>query len=165
MFGRFTATRRIAEAQAAASAPSPATSELPSVEAPSLQMVAELPKPDSPASEPTPSVSPLRDKLLDAKVRLHRRLIEEINLSAIEKVSEGEVRRQISALVGQYVLAERIALNAKRLDAFVEEFTGGMTGPGPIEPLPKAPTVNDIRTNGHERAYIERAGVLEPTPV
>src|SRR6187402_2990147 len=102
MFGRFTATRRIAEAQAAAAA-APAA-DLPAVEAPSLQMVAELPKLDAPAPEPAPS-SPLRDKLLDAKVRLHRRLIEEINLSAIEKVSEGEVRRQISALVAQYVMA------------------------------------------------------------
>ena len=115
MFGRFTATRRIAEAQAAATA---ATAELPPTEAPSLQMMAELPKLEA-IAEPAPSISPLRDKLLDAKVRLHRRLIEEINLSAIEKVSEGEVRRQISALVAQYVLAERIALNAQELDAFV----------------------------------------------
>src|SRR3954453_19355307 len=166
MFGRFTATRRIAEAQAAAaSASSSAPSELPAVEAPSLQMVAELPKLDTPASEPTASVSPPRDKLLDAKVHLHRRLIEEINLSAIEKVSEGEVRRQISALVAQYVLAERIALNAQELEAFVDEIIDEMTDLGPIEPLLKDPSVNDILINGHECVYIERAGVLEPTPV
>ncbi|MFL5138432.1 MAG: CpaF family protein [Microvirga sp.] len=167
MFGRFTATRRIAEAQAAASAPAaaPSTVELPSVEAPSLQMVAELPKLEESNPEPIASVSPLRDKLLDAKVRLHRRLIEEINLSAIEKVSEGEVRRQISALVAQYVLAERIALNAQELDAFVDEIIDEMTGLGPIEPLLKDPTINDILINGHECVYIERAGMLEPTPV
>jgi pilus assembly protein CpaF len=168
MFGRFTATRRIAEAQAAAvasaSAPAPVT-DLPPAEAPSLQMVAELPKLE-PNPEPVPSsMSPLREKLLDAKVRLHRRLIEEINLSAIEKVSEGEVRRQISALVAQYVLAERIALNAQELDAFVDEIIDEMTGLGPIEPLLKDPTINDILINGHECVYIERAGILEPTPV
>ena len=94
------------ETAAAAATP---LAELPPADAPSLAMVADLPKLE-PAPEPAPSVSPLRDKLLDAKVRLHRRLIEEINLSAIEKVSEGEVRRQISALVAQYVLAERIAV-------------------------------------------------------
>src|SRR5215813_3969474 len=108
MFGRFTATRRIAEAQAAVAAgaaPAPVEADIPAVEAPSLQMVAELPKLDAPMPEPAPASSPLRDKLLDAKVRLHRRLIEEINLSAIEKVSDGEARRQISALVSQYVLA------------------------------------------------------------
>src|SRR2546430_12165058 len=162
MFGRFTATRRIAEAEAAANAPAPV--EIAPTDAPRLQMAAQRPKLEA-AAEPAPSISPLRDKLLDAKVRLHRRLIEEINLSAIEKVSEGEVRRQISALVAQYVLAERIALNAQELDAFVDEIIDEMTGLGPIEPLLKDPTINDILINGHECVYIERAGMLEPTPV
>jgi pilus assembly protein CpaF len=103
MFGRFTSTKRIAEAEAAAAAhaaapfAAPEFSAEPPIDAPSLQAVAELPKIET--TEAAPSITPLRDKLLDAKVRLHRRLIEEINLSAIEKVSEGEVRRQISALV------------------------------------------------------------------
>src|SRR5881396_558312 len=163
MFGRFTATRRITEA-AAIAAPAAEIPALPPEEAPSLSMVRELPKLE-PNPEPAPSNSPLRDKLLDAKVRLHRRLIEEINLSAIEKVSEGEVRRQISTLVAQYVLAERIALNGQELDAFVDEIIDEMTGLGPIEPLLKDPTINDILINGHECVYIERAGMLEPTPV
>src|SRR5712672_2769298 len=162
MFGRFTATRRIAEAEVAASAPAPV--EIPPADAPPLQLVAELPKLE-PNPEPAPSNSPLRDKLLDAKVRLHRRLIEEINLSAIEKVSEGEVRRQISALVAQYVLAERIALNAQELEDFVDEIIDEMTGLGPIEPLLKDPSVNDILINGHECVYVERGGILEPTAV
>src|SRR5690348_436247 len=176
MFGRFTATRRIAEAEAAAqvaathtdfaAAAAPPLPEAPSppAEAPAvaLEVVQQLPRPEP---EAAPSVTPLRDKLLDAKVRLHRRLIEEINLSAIEKVSEGEVRRQISGLVSQYVLAERIALNAQELDSFVDEIIDEMTGLGPIEPLLKDPTINDILINGHECVYIERAGMLEPTPV
>jgi len=42
-----------------------------------------------PEAAPEPAVPPssnplLTDKLLDAKVRLHRRLIEEINLSALK---------------------------------------------------------------------------------
>jgi len=91
MFGRFTSTKRIAEAEAAAAAhaaapfAAPEVSAAPAIEAPSLQAVAELPKIET--TEVAPSITPLRDKLLDAKVRLHRRLIEEINLSAIEKVS------------------------------------------------------------------------------
>src|ERR1700736_2870929 len=162
MFGRFTATRRITEAAAiAAPADIPA---LPPEEVPSLSVVQELPKLE-PNPEPAPSNSPLRDRLLDAKVRLHRRLIEEINLSAIEKISEGEVRRQISALVSQYVLAERIALNAQELEDFIDEIIDEMTGLGPIEPLLKDPSVNDILINGHECVYVERAGMLEPTPV
>ena len=43
MFGRFTASRRIAEVEAAVAAAATAPEPLPVVEAPSLQVVAELP--------------------------------------------------------------------------------------------------------------------------
>src|ERR1700761_4667380 len=47
-----------------------------------------------PAQAGAPASSPLlTDKLLDAKVRLHRKLIEEINLSAREKLPEEEIRK------------------------------------------------------------------------
>jgi pilus assembly protein CpaF len=40
-----------------------------------------------------------------------------------------------------------------------------MTGLGPLEPLLKDPTINDILINGHECVYVERQGMLEPTGV
>ena len=70
----------------------------------------------------------LTDKLLDAKVRLHRRLIEEINLSALEKLPEEEIRNHIQQLVSQYVLVERLALNTQELHDFVSEILDEMTG-------------------------------------
>src|SRR5690606_16326097 len=60
---------------------------------------------------------------------------------------------------------ERLALNARELEEFVAEILDEMTGLGPIEPLLKDPTVNDILINGHECVYVERLGVLEPTLV
>ena len=65
----------------------------------------------------------LSDKLLDAKVRLHRRLIEEINLSALEKLPEQEIRQHIQQLVSQYILVERLALNTQELNDFVSRFS------------------------------------------
>src|ERR1700732_1720842 len=63
-----------------------------------------------PPAPPPPAANPLlTEKLLDAKVRLHRRLIEEINLSALEKLPEEEMRNHIQQLVSQYVLVERLA--------------------------------------------------------
>jgi pilus assembly protein CpaF len=122
------------------------------------------------ASSPNPPASAapnrlLTDKLLDAKVRLHRRLIEEINLSALEKLPEDEIRQHVQQLVSQYIVAERLALNAQELADFVNEILDEMTGLGPIEPLLKDPSINDILINGHECVYIERAGMLEPTAV
>ena len=118
-----------------------------------------------PSPPPAPANPLLTDKLLDAKVRLHRRLIEEINLSALEKLPEEEIRNHIQQLVSQYVLVERLALNTQELNDFVSEILDEMTGLGPLEPLLKDPAVNDILINGHECVYVERQGMLEPTGV
>src|SRR5258708_31191153 len=147
----------------------------PRVAAPALvRRVGEFPAepvlltgmPEPAPEAPPPAANPLlTEKLLDAKVRLHRRLIEEINLSALEKLPEEEMRGHIQGLVSQYVLAERLALNAQELNDFVSEILDEMTGLGPLEPLLKDPSINDILINGHECVYVERHGVLEPLSV
>ena len=121
-----------------------------------------------PAPEPVPvaPVNPLlSDKLLDAKVRLHRKLIEEVNLSALEKLSEDEIRQHIQQLVTRYIIVERLALNSEELNDFVSEILDEMTGLGPLEPLLKDPSIADILINGHECVYVERSGILEPCPI
>ena len=127
-------------------------------------MLAPAPAPASHAAPP-PSNPLLTDKLLDAKVRLHRKLIEEINLSALEKLPEEEIRKHVQQLVSQYILVERLALNAQELAGFVNEILDEMTGLGPIEPLLKDASISDILINGHECVYVERGGILEPTAV
>ena len=104
-------------------------------------------------------------RFLDAKVRLHRKLIEEINLSAIDKVPEEELRKQVSELASEYVLSERLPMNAQELEEFSSELYDEMTGLGPLEPLLSDPTVSDILINTHAQVYVERFGKLELTPV
>ena len=158
MAGRFTARRVAAPEMPAIEEPAPSTSSALWKE---LQGT-----PAEPAVPEPPQTNPLlSDKLLDAKVRLHRRLIEEINLSALEKLPEEEIRRHVTQLVSQYVLVERLALNTQELSDFVSEILDEMTGLGPLEPLLKDSTINDILINGHECVYVERAGVLEPLAV
>jgi pilus assembly protein CpaF len=157
MVGRFTAKRG-------------APAEFIPVEEPSptLEGVSWTVFPD-PASEPVlqaPDVNLLQsDKLLDAKVRLHRRLIEEINLQALERLPEDQIRAHIQQLVSQYILVEWLALNAQELNDFVSEILDEMTGLGPLEPLLKDGSISDILINGHENVYVERGGILEPCGV
>jgi pilus assembly protein CpaF len=155
MIGRFTPHRTSAPDLVPAAEPIAAS---PSV---SVGMLLTQPTPETLA----PANPLLSDKLLDAKVRLHRKLIEEINLSALEKLPDDEVRKHVKGLVSQYTVAERLALNAQELEDFVVEILDEMTGLGPIEPLLKDPSVNDILINGHEQVYVERRGILEPTLV
>jgi pilus assembly protein CpaF len=125
-------------------------------------MASPAPTPSSSGSGTNPL---LTEKLLDAKVRLHRRLIEEINLQALEKLPEEEIRKHVQQLVSQYILVERLALNAQELAEFVNEILDEMTGLGPIEPLLKDGSISDILINGPECVYVERGGILEPTAV
>ena len=149
--------------------PAPEIIPVAEPDAPTLEGISwtVFPEPEPPR-EPPPSAAAnplLSDKLLDAKVRLHRRLIEETHLSALEKLPEAEIRQHVQQLVSQYILVERLALNQQELNEFVSEILDEMTGLGPLEPLLKDDSIADILINGHESVYVERGGVLAPTQV
>lgn len=102
---------------------------------------------------------------LDAKIRLHRRLIDELNLPQLERLTRQQIKDQCRELIVSYVLAEGVQLNARELEVFIEEIIDELTGLGPLEPLLKDPTISDILINSSETVYVERQGVLEPLPV
>ena len=88
MAGRFTAPAQSRRRAAAAGGRRP-----PAVDGADAWTVLSPELPSRAESRPSRRNPLLSDKLLDAKVRLHRRLIEEINLSALEKLPEDEMRR------------------------------------------------------------------------
>ena len=106
-----------------------------------------------------------RPELLDEKLKLHERIIDEFNLAALEKLSPEELTKQIRSYVGNYARNENLSLNQRELDIFANEILAEMTGYGPIEPLLKDPTVTDILINTHKRVFVERFGKLEETKV
>jgi pilus assembly protein CpaF len=121
--------------------------------------------PSTPVIAPPPNKAEGRPALLDEKVDLHGKIIDEFNLAFLDKMSREDLLRQISNYVSDYVHSERIPLNQRELEAFTEEILDEMTGLGPIEPLLKDPTVSDILINAHSSVYVERFGQLEPTRV
>ena len=106
-----------------------------------------------------------RPALLDEKLKLHARIIDEFNLTMLEKLPREELVKQVAAYVAVYVRAEKISLNQRELDIFSEEIVDEMTGYGPIEPLLKDPTVTDILINTHKLCFVERFGKLQETKV
>jgi pilus assembly protein CpaF len=105
-----------------------------------------------------------QQRYLDAKVRIHRQLIDEINLAAVDKTPEKELRFQIHSMVAQFVARERLALNAQELEGFVDDIINEMVGLGPLEPLLEDQSVTDILINTHKQIYVERRGQLELSP-
>src|SRR5215470_5418741 len=117
------------------------------------------------AVEPYRELLAQRPALLDEKLRLHQQIIDEFNLSVLEKLPPEELQRQVRAYVANYVKTERISLNQRELELFSDEIMDEMTGYGPIEPLLKDPTVSDILINTHQVCFVERFGKLQPTKV
>jgi len=105
------------------------------------------------------------DNMLDVRLKLHSKLIEEIDLSKLDKLDEGEMRRQVRRLVGDFARTERLALNATELDELGASVFDEMVGLGPIEPLLKDDSIADILINGPFQIYVERRGELEVAPV
>ncbi len=124
-----------------------------------------IPAPAAPPSEPAAAPTKVHDDLLDMRLRLHARLIEEIDLSKLGELDEGEMRRQVRRLVGDFARDSRLALNGAEMDQLGAEVFDEMVGLGPIEPLLKDESINDILINGPFQVYVERRGELELTPV
>src|SRR5438552_4000381 len=106
-----------------------------------------------------------RPALLDEKLKLHARIIDEFYLALLEKLPHEEFVRQIRTYVTNYVRIENLSLNQRELNVFSEEIIAEMIGYGPIEPLLKDPTVTDILINTHRVCFVERFGRLYETKV
>jgi pilus assembly protein CpaF len=101
----------------------------------------------------------------DVKVRLHQKLLEEINLAAIEKLPPEAFREQTAGIITRLLKADRVQLNQREQVQITDDVIDEMIGLGPLEPLLKDPSINDILVNTHRQVFVERQGRLEQTPV
>ncbi|MAQ35811.1 MULTISPECIES: CpaF family protein [Thioclava] len=102
-----------------------------------------------------------KQRLQELKVELHKRLLENLNLAALEHASERELRAEIADITAEAMTELSVALNAQDRQALQQELYDEVMGLGPLEPLLKDETVNDILVNGPQQIFIERDGKLE----
>ena len=101
----------------------------------------------------------------DLKVELHQRLLDLINLSALDNMSREQIQDEVGDIVLEELDKQRHALNHAERRRLVDDVLDELLGLGPLEPLLKDATITDILVNGHNSVFVERYGVLEPTPV
>ncbi|MFC3068309.1 CpaF family protein [Phenylobacterium soli] len=157
--GRFSLSRKVETP-----APQPAPAPEPPKPAPAAPVAAAKAEP-RPARPAPPAPKSPQAQQIDMRMKLHARLIDELDLSKLEKLDESELRRQVMNLVADFARAERLALNTAELDELGASIYDEMVGLGPIEPLLKDESVSDILINGPYQVYVERRGELELTPV
>lgn len=99
------------------------------------------------------------------KGRIHRQVMEQMNLRILDQLPIEQVRQQIGNLVREMLVKEDLPLNQHERDLISQEVQDEILGYGPIEPLLRDPTVSDILVNTAKRVYVERKGKLEKTDV
>jgi pilus assembly protein CpaF len=138
----------------------------PEAPAPAPQPAAAAVAPPPPAPEPKAKpAAPPKSEHLDMRLRLHARLIDELDLSKLDKLGEAELRREVLRLVGDFARAERMPLNTAEIETLGASIYDEMVGLGPLEPLLKDDSIADILINGPHQIYVERGGELELTPI
>jgi pilus assembly protein CpaF len=99
------------------------------------------------------------------KSRVHRRLIERLNLSSLDRVGRDQVIDAIRKVVHDLISQEMVALNFEEREALVGQVLDEIFGLGPLEPLIQDAEISDILVNTYKHIFIERNGRLEKTDV
>ncbi|GAB5437240.1 CpaF family protein [Falsiruegeria mediterranea] len=106
-----------------------------------------------------------KERMGEIKIELHRELLENLNLSALEHAAEAELRNEISTITSEILENKGIVLNREDRTTLNKDLYDEVTGLGPLETLLQDETVNDILVNGPQQVFVERAGKLEISDV
>jgi pilus assembly protein CpaF len=101
----------------------------------------------------------------ELKTRIHRQLIDRLDLAKLDALPREVVEQQICRIVEDMLALDETPLSRKERDDLVVEIEHETFGLGPLEPLMQDPTISDILVNGSKEVYVERHGKLEPTRV
>ncbi len=153
----------VEKAAATAATAAPATADDSAAPAAAAaSKAARKPMPVKTAAQPEQADKESRrqQKLNEIKVALHKELLEQLNLSALESASEKELRAEIAEIASESLSGMSVVLNKDERRTLHEELYDEVKGLGPLEPLLKDDDVNDILVNGPNRVFVERAGKL-----
>jgi pilus assembly protein CpaF len=101
----------------------------------------------------------------ELKNRVHRQLIERLDLSKIGVLPADVLQQQIRRVVEDMLVDDETPLSRQEREQIIVEVQHETFGLGPIEPLMQDPSVSDVLVNGPKHVYVERRGKLERTKV
>ncbi len=106
-----------------------------------------------------------RQSFQELKTRLHRQVVDSIDLSKAGELPEAKLRQQLQALSQHICSLQQLNLAPRDRDAMVQEIMNEIYGFGPLQALMDDPEISDVLVNGSQNVHIERSGLLMPTDV
>ena len=101
----------------------------------------------------------------ELKTRIHRQLIDRLDLGKVGALPSELVQHQIRRIVEDMLAGDETPLSRQEREQIVSEIQHETFGLGPLEPLMQDPSVSDILVNGPRSVYVERHGKLQRTKV
>jgi pilus assembly protein CpaF len=108
---------------------------------------------------------PVPHSFQEIKSRLHRTLINRMDLTKLSSLTQEQVHAEVSRLAESVLVQEATPLSSSERERLVSDVQHELFGLGPLEPLLADHTISDILVNSHKTIYIERRGKLEVTDV
>ncbi|WP_372603761.1 CpaF family protein [Actibacterium sp.] len=161
MFSRYKKQGAPAGEQAAQAA---AAAARPTVARASTAPAARKPAPPA-AAAPVEKERKRKERMGEIKVELHKRLLENLNLAALEHATESDLKAEIQAISGEALVEMGVVLNKEERASLHLDLFNEVMGLGPLEVLLQDDTVNDILVNGPQQIFVEREGKLELTDI
>ncbi|WP_306133316.1 CpaF family protein [Roseivivax marinus] len=165
MFSRYKKTGADATPVAAAAAATQAAVK----DTPAPERAAAAQRKPSPAREaraaPADKEKKRRERLQEVKLELHRALLDNLNLAALDQATEADLRAEIQSIAQETLTEKAIVLNREERQTLNQELYDEVKGLGPLEPLLKDDTVSDILVNGPHNVFIEQGGKLRLSDV
>ncbi|MAZ03734.1 MAG: flagellar protein FlaI [Sneathiella sp.] len=87
-------------------------------------------------------------------------LMERIDISAAVTMDRLDLARDISDIITDILIEERIQLNQREQRELTESLMHDMLGLGPLEPLLADESITDIMVNGPKQVFVEQKGKL-----
>src|SRR5712664_2568704 len=101
----------------------------------------------------------------EMKSRLHRTLINRMDLTKLAALSQEQVHAEVSRLAENVLAQDAMPLSLSERERLVNDVQHELFGLGPLEPLLADSTISDILVNTYSTIYVERRGKLEVTNV
>jgi pilus assembly protein CpaF len=122
--------------------------------------IASVPSASRPAAPPARPHQP-RAGYVELKSNVHRKLLNRLNLEALAKSERARAESEIKTLVNELLGEENMPLSMGERDLLFSELIDEVFGLGPLEPILRDPSVNDILVNTYRHVFVERRGILE----
>ncbi|HKL69848.1 CpaF family protein [Salibaculum sp.] len=132
-------------------------------EAPRKALMRANPKPAQVA--PKDKEVKRKERLGEIKLELHKALLDNLNLAALDQASEKDLKAEITSIATEALEDMGVVLNREERTTLTQELFFEVKGLGPLETLLQDDNVNDILVNGPKQIFVERGGKLELTDI